>query len=430
MYQNLGGEKVLGPAIAQPDETNGVLTQYVEAGMFVLEARPAGFNHVSLAPLGLEMGVKEFAAEPQTQGEHVVDGYVIGDDFWPLYQKLGGEEVVGKPLTEVHFNVEKNRYEQYFENLGFYQLVGQATDQSHLLAYGLWKCPEDCRNSSSGYNLIEKMPAVNPPFSEAVDRLGQDFTGFPITEPYIARDNRVEQIFEYVVLYFDLTNPQKVGLRPVAEMLGLVHDPLEAPSNRTGMFFREVKNGLGYNVPNFFLDKWGLDLYGDPISRFSLSRDGNARQCFKNLCLDYSRTGTIQPSPLGYYYKDIYYRPLHKGTPEPTPLPTLEAEQEISLQVWESTPLVSSTEEQEIGVLITNNGEPLANIAPNLVVTTPDGKNLNYQMPPTGPDGQTRLRIPPIEAANTQLIPYQVCITGQSRQKFCFGSSYMIWNVP
>jgi hypothetical protein len=48
-----------------------------------------------------------------------VDGYQVYDKFSGLDQELGGIEAVGKPLTGVHKNLEKNRYEQFFENLGF-----------------------------------------------------------------------------------------------------------------------------------------------------------------------------------------------------------------------------------------------------------------------------------------------------------------------
>ena len=50
------------------------------------------------------------------------------------------QRYVGKPPTELHYNPETQRYEQYFENLGMYWLESEGPEHVRLLNYGAWKC--------------------------------------------------------------------------------------------------------------------------------------------------------------------------------------------------------------------------------------------------------------------------------------------------
>ncbi len=58
----------------------------------------------------------------------------------------------------------------------------------------------------------------------------------------------------------------------------------------------------------------------------------------------------------------------------------------------------------------------------------PDGSQKPYVMPPTGADGQTHLSLPPAQAQNGTLIPYQVCLTSNIEKRVCVKDNYLIWN--
>ncbi len=252
-YDRLDGPNTLGSAISSLDIQGNTKCQYTVGGLIVFDPLQPGPQRVHLAPLGLEMGIDEPSVpEPDRPGSRYINGHVIYPDFIPLYDKLGGEPVVGKPLTEVHYNPDKKRHEQYFENLGFYILDGEGSNDVHLLAYGAWNCNDQCRND--GQNGIVGQPSVEPPISAAVSRLGSDFTGFPLTEAYIASDGKVEQIFENVVLVIDLSNPKQVELRPLQKKLGIIPDPLASKDNDKNLFFYAVNGNKGYNIPLSFLD--------------------------------------------------------------------------------------------------------------------------------------------------------------------------------
>ena len=92
--------------------------------------------------------------------------------------------------------------------------------------------------------------------------------------------------------------------------------------------------------------------------------------------------------------------------------------------------MVASGQPQEIQVLVTEQDMPLANREPLLTLTLPDGRTENHHFPPTDSRGMTSLTLPPIEAPNGTLIPYEVCLTGVYGKTFCIGENYLIWNLP
>jgi hypothetical protein len=102
----------------------------------------------------------------------------------------------------------------------------------------------------------------------------------------------------------------------------------------------------------------------------------------------------------------------------------------VVIQVWESFPMVSSTQQQEIGVSVFENAAPLAGIEPDLVLSLPGGEQATYFMYPTGGDGISTLLLDPIDAPSGTLIPYQICIFNPSGENFCVRDSFLIWQAP
>jgi hypothetical protein len=234
--------------------------------------------------------------------------------------------------------------------------------------------------------------------------------------------------------------------------------------NDPNIIFFPINGGKGYNVPNHFLDYMahhgGMDASGPPIGELVRVKDNVYSQCFTNLCLEehYSATGalSIKPAQLGYTYKllpvqaveNTFNEQIQTPLPEqqepsvgypppqtsdqPELQPTQQAQtRELSVQVWESYPSISPNQIQEIGVGVFENGVPLPNLEPDLVLTLPDGSKMTYYMVPTGEDGKSRILLDPIDTPNSTVIPYEVCIYNPtSYGRFCVMGSYLIWQNP
>lgn len=432
-YEQLGGMDVLGPAISPIFEYNGKIYQYTHAALMMYDRDvPAEQSH-RLAPLGRDMNLYEMPIpEPEDVEGRYVDGQIIEAIFLPLYDRLGGKEVVGKPLTGAHLNAERNRYEQYFENVGFYSIEDGSSEDVHLLAYGAWKCDQHCRHSPPLNSIISLPTQTIAPFVKTVGVLGLDFTGFALTGPYIASNGNLEQIYENVVLVANLDHPENVSLLPLPGRVGVIGDALMPPTDSDDDIFYEIQGELGYNVPKAFMDyieaHRGLEFSGRPITQVHHLDQRNFRQCYENLCLKgiVEESGEIQVilESLGLRYRDLFYRPqVRAGTPEGG------FDTDITVQIWEAYPMVSSELEQEIGVIVYSGNAPLPNVSPKLELTLPGGERYSYAMPATDDKGESRLQIEPLDAGNGTLVPYKVCVSSGLEQVFCIMDSFLIWNA-
>jgi hypothetical protein len=465
-YDQIGGLDILGPAISDRFEYEGLDCQFTTAALMVHDQQSTERQPFRLAPIGLQMNILEPPiAQPDRQDLKYVDGHVVYEKFVPLYEQMGGGLFVGKPLTELHYNPMKQRYEQYFENVGFYTMERDATGTAHLLSYGAWFCPHDCRKIPPGDNSMVFLPYhTSLEFIDAVSRLGPTFTGFAISEEYTTPDGYMEQVFENIVLVSDPNQPGGVMLRSVPERLGYLPEPPVDPKDIPGMIFYPTQaDGKGYPVSGLFMDyiaqHGGQELFGQPIDQRRLIKDNVYRQCFQTVCLEehpdeyeYMR---IRPSPLGYTYKEMAVLPVYslrtsqEIAPEQIYLqPTGEAQEsitsympasptqeqtshsetaQISIQVWESFQMLSPGGYQEVGVSVYEDNFPLKGIEPDIYVTMPDGSTRTYYMYPTGEDGQSRLVLEPIDAPHGTLIPYEVCVFMLGGQKLCVKESFLIW---
>ena len=334
--------------------------------------------------------------------------------FEPMYERMGGLRYVGKPLTEVHFNPNYQRYEQFFENVGFYLKDGDDPSQVRLLAYGVWQCSASCRQMKpDGAPPPGPFYSIAAQFYEAVTRLGPQFTGNAIGEAYQTPDGYLEQVFENVVLVSDPGQPSRVFLRPITESLGIFPDPpVERRNDPEFYFYPTQGENLGYHIPKAFMEyiaqHGGQEVFGAPISERVLWESDVYRQCFVNLCLeehldeqDYYR---VHPDQLGYQYLELPVKPVSaplEGNPaadandqaqtaeqptlpsvEPTPIQAVpqpaapadastQTSGQINIQVWETFPMVASNQNQEIGVSVYENNDPVIGIEPDISVCPP-----------------------------------------------------------
>lgn len=486
-YENQGGVAVLGPAISPLFSYKGVNLQYLATCLMVNHPKSADKPLFELAPLGIEMGVDgPTVSPPKAKDELYLNGHIVYREFVPTFKQLGGAKFVGQPLTELHYNARYNRYEQYFENLGFYTLESDPERTVRLLTYGAWKCGNACPQLPESFRLagVTMHSPVEGLFAEGMKHLGAELTGFAISEPYQAQDGYLEQVFENVVLYLPPDNPGRAVPRPLTQLLAIQPEtpvlPLEDPS----FYFYKSRGNRGYNISKSFLDYLSLhggieETAGPPISEYRSWQSKLFRQCFVNLCLIENPVETgllrIHPDALGYPYLELTGRPLFQVQPPTGPQPTVEkqnretpvtpptkeatpypepqakvqqqqqesptfapaesgpaasGESNMAIKVWETYATVSPTQAQEINVYITSDGKPMARIEPRLTITLPDDSTRTFLMFPTGEDGLSRFTVEPSGVENGSLIRYQVCIDSSSGDHFCVLDEYPIWIGP
>ncbi len=419
----------MGPAISSAHRFDNYLIQYTENGLLVFnQDAPSESQRFLLAPLGLQLNVEEpGVSPPQSTNAYFINGHVIHPDFVAIYDRLGGQQVIGRPLTEARYNPEKGRTEQYFENVGFYRLDNDPQGAVKLLAYGAFVCDFDCRYQPQSSALPIRQGSVSEPFASSVKRLSPSFVGRAISEPYFAQDGNLELIFDNLVMYADANSPSGVSIRPMVEMLAFEPHPLVRPILDDRMLFYRYDGDWGHNIPTVFMNylgqHGGIEIAGPPITEVFEHKQDIWRQCFTNLCLDYHTADMeeyrVRPAPLGVAFKAEYYA-----------LDMAKSFDKLTEKVWEASALISSTERQVISVAVFESDQPLKNVEPTLAITYPDGREMELRMQPTGADGISQMTLKPIVAPNGTLVPYRVCVRDPDGDPFCVDDSFAIWGNP
>lgn len=451
-------ENVCGQGISPLFEKNGKKYQYTISCLFVYDPNADAIKRYSIAPLGRRWKEDEpEEVNPEDSQAIYVNGHVVWEEVVPLYTRFGAS-VVGRPLTGVHFYPDYNRYEQYFENMGFYRFKDDPEGVIHLLPYGAWMCGKSCR---PGKGVIERDLSPKPPqssdspgfqeaantFNEIVSRLGRDFTGFNRSEVYQSEDGMFEMVFDNLVMFTSPESISRVQFRPLPQLSGIQPEPPVPQLNDPGMvFFPTVGQELGYNIPKLFweyITQHGtLEVSGNPITELHALGNGVSRQCFANICLEYHAKAPealrIRPASLGIQYYQNRIGVLPTDTPVPTSIPEqavqptqqllIKTSQPLSLQVWERYPLLPPDQSQEIGVALFEGTHPLSNVGFTLTINLPDGISDTHVMLPTGANGQTSVVLDPIVVPIGTIIPYQVCITNLLDRPVCVGESFVIWD--
>ncbi|MCX8024347.1 MAG: hypothetical protein N3A60_04005 [Thermanaerothrix sp.] len=435
-YRMLGGEPLLGPAITRAFRFETNVCQYTQNALMCFNPYAEDRKRFYLFPLGQVLNLREDPGLVSGEGP-IVNGYLIYEEFVPLYDRLGGSLYAGHPLTQPRYNATYNRIEQYFENIGFYRNLDEPPGSVHLLAYGVFACDAYCRYQAPLNGIVTPLRNEVPqPFLSRLARLGGLAAfGRPLSEPYQAPDGAIEQIYETVVLYAPVDNPNAMRLRPLSRMLGFPDYPPgpQIYGETDGMIFYPVRENLGFHVPKVF-DEFialhgGREISGNPLEEIAAVGNNRYRQCFENYCLLYDHTAApslrVRLLPLGLEY-------LRRLQPESGSLPLLYSPQSIRLFVSAAATRLPADQPQsfEIVVLDARNSHPLTGIESRLWLTLADGTRLEYRLPPTDAQGRARLSIAPItpEQPNGSVIAYQVCLSIPSDQPICTSDSYLIWN--
>ncbi|NJD60527.1 MAG: hypothetical protein C3F13_06700 [Anaerolineales bacterium] len=434
-YREMGAEEVLGSAISPLIDKDGTTYQYVVSGLMAYDPNRAALKRFYFSPIAASTWkVNGQVEQPPTDSSTIyVNGHKIWDEVLPFYEQYGAN-ILGVPLTKVEANDLKQRYEQYFDGVGFYRNYSDSPGTVHLMPYGDWLCGTTCPYASSdstppGPSYVREYSATEQVFLDAAERFSYDYTGEPLSPPSMSSDGNYEMAFENVVLFIDPSSGSQVKLRPVPAWLGIQSDAPVEEEQAEWLSFFPVQEGLGYNVPTSFFDyinaHGGMDYSGNPITEYRELPDGGYSQCFTNLCLEYHPNAPIElrigPHSLGADY-------LTSGTQPATPGPAIT--EALQINTWEDYPLIPSGGQQVIHVEATRNNTPVNGIQVSLLVKQPDGLTKTYVLDPTGQDGRARGTLDPIDGPNGAIVPYEVCVVGNTSPQICFSRSYTIWQQP
>jgi hypothetical protein len=432
-YREFGGQQVLGPAISPLFIKDGVSYQYVVSAILAYDPNQIPLKRYQLSRLAAsEWQINGLEEPAQVENRnYYVNGHLIWEELRTFYDQFGSD-ILGLPLTGVIVDEDKQRYEQYFDGIGFYRNFTDPVGQVHLMPYGAWMCGNSCQ-----YRTVDTMlpsasyqreySATEQLFLQVSESLGYRFTGAPLLPPSLGSDGNFQMVFENIVMYIDSQDGNQIKLRPLPSWLGINSGQPVAHQDVQGLSFFETFSGFGYNIPDIFsefINQHGtMSVIGEPITEYSKLSDGGFSQCFTNVCLEYHPTAPeelrVRPHTLGNDYLAI-------GTKASTPAPNHN--NALQINTWEEHPLIPSGEKQVIYIQAIQNNAPMKEINFSLIVKKPDGIAITYTLNPTGGDGNTSITLDPISGPNGAIVQYEVCVIGSVSPQVCFSRSYTIWD--
>ncbi|MCE1253372.1 MAG: hypothetical protein LWX83_07465, partial [Anaerolineae bacterium] len=435
-YADLGGEARLGPAISPLVERDNLKCQYTLAVLMCLNPEITGSGRFYLSSLGVKIGIHEDPPPaPEKESTLVLDGYPIYPAFAQMINTLRGQAVVGKPLTAVHFDYERQRVEQYFENVAFSFRFNDPAGAITLLPYGWYYCGEACQfDLPEGITFDPLKKAIDTPFATGLEKIGGLKTsGQALTQAYSTADGALEQVYENVVVYAPADKMDEIHLRPLARSLSMIST--EPGPKKYGIdqnvIFYPVQGELGYHVPvvfdQFITQHGGYDFSGAPVAEAMFYENDVPRQCFENYCLDYYPTAAegmqVRPVSLGRLY-------MQKFTPL-SAVPTVMQPLKLTLTAHEKMPQIGGKDKQfiDINALVTDTQQPASDVTILLTLTLPDATQTSARLQPTDAQGHTSVEIPAMPALpNGSMIVYKVCSDEPGDHSACVYGSYLVWN--
>lgn len=442
LVQRLG--EYAGEAICDPFSDEGIRYQYTTNVLLVHDPAAPLQTQYRLDPLADYWSIAEPpVADPQDSAQIYVNGHIVWEEAQALYIKLGAD-LMGKPLTEVRYNPNHHRYEQYFEKMGVYRRENDPYGTIAILPYGTWTCAEQCEPETPDYSSPARFPEApqdeqlrqgEAAFAERVRQMGMQFTGQPLSPAYFAADGKIEKVYENLILFWDPGNAGTVELRNLPLAVGIHPSPLVPAIS--GMHFYQVNGELGYNLSQDFMvyiSRHGtLARFGPPITEMHAGPNDITRQCFEKVCLLYDQSApkalVIRPEALGYQYLSSVYVPQNGYLlQEPVSPSEISPLSQLHLTIWQEADIVPQGEFQTIGAGVYDGQQPMIGAEMVVTLTLPDGSQRSYPMPPTGENGQSQVVVEPIAAEKGTLIPYQVCIVNLPESQFCASHEYIIWD--
>lgn len=423
-YVKHGGMEVFGPAIGEVSTQDYLRCQLLANVRICANTNQHGDGKYNLTPLGRQLGIPL---------NNEVGENAIFPDFIPMIQQLG-EANVGRPLDKVRYNYQAGRIEQYFEKVGLFIVLNQASTRVQLLPYGDVICGSACPYTPQ-IAFTPLLNEYNSTFSDWLNGFGGEaFSGVALTPVYPASDGGLEQVFTNVVVYSPADAPHAISLRPLPETIGIRYaEPVTQQFDITdNMVFVQVSGERGFHVPipldNYISMHGGLTVSGYPISEISLLPETNIyQQCFTTYCLNYDPNAAeaykILPATLGVDYMNIVKPVFPGGIFQPD---------ELLLDTRELHPRLSNHENQIISITLHQKGSGVAvpGMGSSLIVRNPDGSLLfEGDLPLTDENGYAELTLDVFPGRqNGDLLLYQVCLNGNIPATMCVNGSFLIWN--
>lgn len=432
-YRGFGGVSILGPAISPSFESEGITYQYIVSGLMAYDPNQEALKRFHFSPIASIEWKINGLVEPKPLNPDLpyVNGHKIWEEVRPFYNRYGSD-IIGLPVTGLTPNDKKQRYEQYFEGMGFYRNYSDPPGQIQLMPYGYWMCGDNCQYQESDagppsasysrdYSETEQL------FLRESERLGYGFTGAPLASPQMGSDGNFEMVFENVIMFIDPSNSNQVKLRPLPSWLGIHTDQPTSETKADWLAFYLISESIGYNVPNTFgnyiTNHGGMAYSGYPITEYRILSDDGYTQCYTNICLEYHPTAPeelrIRPHALGIEYQTNGTNIANSDS---------SYADALQINVWEQYPLIPSGQTQVVNIEVSQNEVPMSRIEFSLVVKQPDGITKTYKLNPTGGDGKTSIELDPINGPNAAIVQYEVCVLGAVTPQICFSRSYTIWD--
>ncbi len=247
-------------------------------------------------------------------------------------------------------------------------------------------------------------------------RGGLKIFGYPITDAFDWNGRRI-QYFQRARMELHPENPF-----PYRVQLGLLGDELGHRDNTPAVpvsndpyrrYFPETKHVVAYAFLDFYDSNGGLDIFGYPITDFTLEPGQRIVQYFQRARFEWhpelSGDQRVQLGDLGTIHFDSagfdpsLKRPTTPGIPS-TPTPP------ISLRVAASvrTSITPRSGDQTLYVYVTDQtGQPIASASVTFIVRESSG-NRTFTMPPTDTNGYTSYTFDVGNSAPGRIVVIQV----------------------
>jgi hypothetical protein len=236
-YNYLGGREVLGDPISPVSQSGTKRYQYTMGAIMIFDQQAPANRRFQLGPIGKELGIDTEAGT----------NFSVAGAFLQFYNRLGGENLVGRPITGLLFNEKSRNYEQFFENLGFYQ-GEQSGGSIRLLQYGAWQCGDFCKESILKNNIL-LMPTPTKTFGGGAastahpndELILEVWVGSPTIEAgqeqeigvnLLRNDRPLQGVIPRLVIYFPTGSiSYELPLTKVDGSSSILLPPAEVPNN-------------------------------------------------------------------------------------------------------------------------------------------------------------------------------------------------------
>jgi hypothetical protein len=394
-WRRAGGMATLGPPVSPPRREGRRLHQTFLAVEMIQETS-GGRNIVRLAPLGWDLGLAEPAVPPidgQDASYFPGTGHTLYAGFASLFEELGGQEVVGAPITEVAFG--EGQIVQYFENAGLYRPENASPADTRLVALGL-----SARPPADSFGLEPEafvLPGLvrQRPFAEFLGGFGGEaLFGQPLTGPYLTEDGALQQVYERAVVFSPDGSMRRAAFRSLGSELGRAQAPSPASKEQGATYFEETGHNVLWAFADFYRAIDGRALLGLPLEEAVLQAD-RFTQRFENGILEYRYdlppSLAVQLAPLGRSYLDDHPPPTAQPdgiVVAPSAAAGSRAE-ELQIEASLSNAILPTGAEQAVTIRVSrHDGKPVAGAAV-LMRLIRRGRDSQERLPETDIKGRT-----------------------------------------